>query len=190
MKLIIDFDDTLFSAKDFKELMFSGIERRGIDRELVSRFYYNNRGNFTNPRNFYMSLALDSLIDISSSEIDAASEALFVKMKDLVNQELVGIIKRLGPENCFIVSAGEELFQRRKISSCEIEELFGEIHIVDKDKNAAIEGLMNKYPGEDFVFVDDKVENIERAKQIVNKEQELHVIHYPNELERFKDLIK
>lgn len=190
MKLIIDFDDTLFSTKDFKESMFSGLVKYGADKKSVADYYLFNRGSFTNPRNFYMSFVLDNGMNVSASEIDSVVTVLFDDLKKFLNQELIGIIKSLGPENCFIVSTGDEEHQRNKIRCCEIEELFGEIHIVGKDKNEVIERLMNQFKGEDFVFVDDKAENIERARQIANKEQELHVIHYPTDIERFKNLIK
>ena len=189
MKIIIDFDDTIFSSKDFKGLMFSGLERFGVNSERVSTYYKEHRGAFTNPRNFYLSFVLDNNLDISAKDIDEAVDGLFVDLKRFVNEELIGIFKKVGPENCFIVSIGEEDFQRRKIKSCEIEELFGEIHIVGKDKNETIEKLMNKFKGEEFVFVDDNLENIEKARKIVNKEQELHVVHYPGEMEIFKGLV-
>lgn len=190
MKLIIDFDDTLFSAKDFKEFMFLQLEGFGIDKEMVAKYYLENRGSFTNPRNFFLSFVLDNGINISVTKIDEIVLHLFSDLKKFLNQELIDIIKSLGPENCFIVSTGEEEHQRRKINSCEIEELFGEIHIVGENKNEAIEGLMAKFKEEDFVFVDDKTENIKRAKQIVNKDQELHVVHYPTEIDRLKSLMK
>lgn len=190
MKIIFDFDDTLFSTEDFKKVVFSGLEKFGVSGDVLARYYSENRGHFTNPRKFYYSFVLDKKLNVSSEELEEVLNEIFSDLKRFLNQEFIDIIKRFGPENCFLVSAGEKDFQMKKIKHCELDELFGEIHIVEKDKNEAIKSLMDRFKGEDFVFIDDNQENIEKAKEIMNDEQKLHTVHYPHELEEFRCLVK
>lgn len=189
MKIIFDFDDTLFSTEDFKEVLFSGLVKFGVSKEKLNAYYLENRKKFTNPKNFYLSFILDNKLNISMSDIEESLSELFNDLKRFLNQELIDIVKKLGPENCFIVSTGEEDFQKKKMKSCEIDELFGEIHVVAGDKNEAIEKLMDRFEGEDFVFIDDSFDNLEKAKEIINKVQVLHAVHYPTEIDRFRKLI-
>lgn len=190
MKVIFDFDDTIFSANDFKKVLFSGLEKFGVSSTSLSDYYFENRNNFTNLKNFYLSFVLDKKLNISSSQLDEAVSNLFVDLKRFLNQELIGIIRKLGAENCFIVSTGERDFQMSKINGCEIEELFGEIHVVGENKNEIIQRLMDRFKGEDFIFLDDRLEHLERAKQLINNDQKLHTIHYPNEIDKFKGMTK
>lgn len=190
MKVIFDFDDTIFSSKEFKDVLFSGLEKFSISYDTLSSYYFKNRDSFTNPKNFYLSFILDNKMNITHNQLDEVVLGLFVGLKRFLNQELIDIIKKLGAENCFIVSVGEKDFQLSKIKGCEIEELFGEIHIVGENKNETIEELMSKFKGEDFIFLDDKLEHTERAKEIINNEQKLHTIHYPSEANKFKETHK
>lgn len=190
MKIIFDFDDTLFLTKDFKKVLFSELEKFGVSSEQLSNYYIHKREYFTSPRNFYYSFILDNKLNISNKELNDILTHLFSDLDKFLNQELIGVVRKFGPENCFIVSIGDKGFQMDKINSCEINELFGEIHIVGKDKNEAIKSLMSKFKGEDFIFIDNNMKNIESAKEIINTEQKLHLVHHPHELEKFKSLIK
>lgn len=190
MKIIFDFDDVLFSTKDFKDVLFSGLEKFGVSSELLANYYFEHREHFINPRNFYYNFIHDNELDISSKELDDVLNSLFSGLKRFLNQELIDIVKKFGPENCFIISAGDSDFQMEKIKSCEIDELFGEIHIIGKDKNEVIEGLMSKFKGDEFIFIDDNKENIENARLVSSKNARLNNVHYPSDLELFKKLIK
>ena len=77
-----------------------------------------------------------------------------------------------------------------KIKGCKIDELFGEIHIVGKDKNEAIKSLKDKFQKDEFIFIDNNLKNIEMAMWVDTEGQKLHRIHYPDQIDEFRKLIK
>lgn len=190
MKAIFDFDDVLFSTKDFKEILFSGMEKFGISKKQLSDFYLVSTEEFNNPKSFYASFVSKNKINVSEHELDEVVGALFVGLDKLLNQELIKVIKELGVENCFIVSMGNNEFQMNKIKGCNIEGFFNEIHIVGEEKNSVIEKLMNKFNNDYFVFIDNNLENIENAKKIEKKGQKLHAINFPQDIEKFMKLVR
>lgn len=190
MKVIFDFDDVLFSTKDFKEILFSGMGKFGIPKRQLSDFYLASTESFNNPKSFYASFILKNKINVSERELDEVVGALFVGLDRLLNQELIKVIKELGVENCFIVSMGNNEFQMNKIKGCNIEGFFNEIHIVDEEKNSVIEKLMDKFNDDHFVFIDNDLGNIEKVKKIKRGRQRLHTISFPHEVEKFMELVR
>ena len=152
MKFIFDFDDVLFyNTKQLKERMYSILEREGVSRGDVEAYYKTTDGV-----RFWLK---DMLTHFSLSQ-DLYKEVL-EENKNFVNKDLVEIIKKLGKENCYIVTHGVESWQKDKIESAGLEPLFTKIFIVSENKKNVVEEICKKHKDEKVVFVDDKVKYFE-----------------------------
>lgn len=178
MKYIFDFDDVLFfNTLKFKPHMYHCLEEAGIPKNIsevfykkirVSRFWLKDLiKHFSLNNNFYEKILKD--IDI------------------FLNIELINQIKKLGKENCFILTHGGEEFQLDKINKTGISSLFSEIVVVFDKKTEAIEKICLKYKDEEVLFIDDKQEHFDNLdmkkypnlKTILYKGQDLKSVLLP-----------
>lgn len=180
MKAIFDFDDVLFNAKGFKESMFS---------LLVSKGYSNSTEMYERVRAtekpFSLKAFLRDLDDTMSFETHRALyEEIMDGCSDLVNEQVVSIMKALGKENCYIVTNGDSEFQIDKIRRSIGEDCVREIVVVSGDKQEAIETICKRHKDEDVLFTDDKlkflknldVEACSNLKTVLFNENGLHTL--------------
>ncbi|MFA6076719.1 MAG: HAD hydrolase-like protein [Candidatus Paceibacterota bacterium] len=161
MKFIFDFDDVLFhSTPRFKEHLRSSLEKAGISRVAVEEYVENLQGK---------GFSLKELLNKFSVNLNWY-EKILKNSEEFINQDLLKIIKKLGRENCYIVSFGDREFQSDKIKRARIETLFSKITVVSDSKKEAIEKICAKHKDEQVIFVDDK------AKHFAN----LDFKKYPN----------
>ena len=162
MRYIFDFDDVIFYTTKFrKEYTYTFFEKLSINHEILEEYYQKARGE-----NFSMK----KLIKYFSLKEEIYDEV----MQDCINfanKELIEIIKKLGKENCFIITYGEEEFQLDKIRRVGVENLFSEVFVVVSDeKKELIEKICNQFRNETILFVDDKIKHF----------KELDLIKFPN----------
>lgn len=152
MKFIFDFDDVLFhTTKLFKKHMYATLEKAGVSRDVAEKYYKEVRKD---------KLWLKELL-IHFSVSEALYEEILKDSQNFINQELLNIVKKLGKENCHIVTHGNDEFQRDKIKKAGIETLFSEIVVVQKSKKEAIEKICAEHFDEKVIFVDDKIKHFE-----------------------------
>lgn len=164
MKIIFDFDDVLFDSKSLKAEIFSGLTRFGITHEFVENLYQKYRDEF-NVVTLYREAFELSQVAITEEEIYSLVEGVLQDLPKYTDTRFTEIIQKVGQENCFIVTAGEEAFQKRKIKASGIMDIIASEHIivVYRNKKENIERLCSLCPHESIIFVDDKVRHIEEA---------------------------
>ncbi len=153
MKIIFDFDDVLFDAKAFKELMFFYLEEKGVSN--AREVYTSMRAR---DKTF---LVLDYLrsLHIPKEDVDSVYEGIVTPAKWLVKQDVLSILKKVGKENAFIVSLGEEAFQRDKIEQALGDDVLdSHVVVVSPSKREEIIRVCTMYKDEEIIFVDDKIE--------------------------------
>lgn len=153
MKIIFDFDDVLFDAKAFKELMFFYLEERGIRN--AREVYASMRA----PEKTFPIIEYLAKLEISKEEMDTVYEGIITPAKWLVKQEVLDVLSGTGKENAFVVSLGEEAFQRDKIESALGDNVLdSHVIVVSSSKREEIIRIAMMFKDEDVIFVDDKVE--------------------------------
>ncbi len=161
MKFIFDFDDVLFdNTRQFKEHMYMHLEKAGVSRNEAEKYYK------TIPKNKFWLKEL--LIHFSLKE--SLYEKILAESKNFINEELINIIKKLGKENCYIVTHGYDKWQRDKIKKTGIKSLFSEIIVVSGNKKEAVKKICAKHKDEKVIFIDDKIRHFE----------DLDFVKYPN----------
>jgi FMN phosphatase YigB (HAD superfamily) len=154
MKLILDFDDVLLSG--IKEQIFGALEKEGVPYEKAERYYVNARAR---PSPYSLKNFLGEVFDlenIDKSKGIAVYENILSTCPHLLNAEVVNIVKKIRKENSFIVTNGDEEYQKDKIKRSGIWPLFSEIYITHGNKKEIIENICLKYKDEKIIFADDK----------------------------------
>jgi FMN phosphatase YigB (HAD superfamily) len=154
MKLLLDFDDVLFDTSRLKETFFAVLNRHGVLR--AKEKYHFERAN---DRPFSLKLFIRRLCKekgIGNQEADAMYDEVMSVCGNLVNQDLVRILERVGSKNCYLITNGDEGFQKDKIICSGIKRFIEDVVIVPGTKKFAIESLCAKFPDEPVIFVDDR----------------------------------
>ncbi len=152
MKFIFDFDDVIFYATRRRmESTYPKLKSLGISHEDIDDYYEKNRKNLFSQKKLLAHFNLK----------EEYYEEMMRELKEHQNSELIEIIRKLGKENCYLVSFGDDSFQRDKINRLDVHGLFSEIIIVQKSKKETIENIAFKHKDERVVFIDDKERNFE-----------------------------
>lgn len=152
MKFIFDFDDVLFnSTKQFKGHMYACLEKAGITRNVAEEYYKSPIED-----EFWLKRILKDF----SVKTDLYEEIL-KESRNFLNIDLLEVVKKLGKDNCYIVSYGNKDFQLDKINRTNINSLFFEIIIVPESKKGAIEKICTQHKNEEVLFIDDKAKHFE-----------------------------
>lgn len=164
MKYIFDFDDVIFqTTKHRLGHMFPVLEKAGILRHEMEEYYKRTRLEG-------FSLKDTIAFFLSGSDREKLYEQVMAGSENFVNTELVRVIKRLGKENCFLITHGGEEFQKEKIKRAGVDSLFSETVILIGSKKEAVERICERYKDETVIFIDDKPQYFE----------DLDLKRYPN----------
>lgn len=167
MKYIFDFDDVIFeTTKHRLEHLYAVLEKAGISRKEIDEYYKRERVNLFSPKKMLKHFNLD----------DSLYEEIMGVSKEFLNKKFVKAIEKLGRENCYLITYGEEEFQKDKIARNEIEHLFAEIIAVPGTKKQVVENLCEKFKDEQIIFIDDKPQYFEDLD--LNKYPNLKTVLY------------
>ena len=151
MKYIFDFDHVLFNTSKLKERIFLVLGEIGIERSAINEYIEKERWN---------QFSLKKLLKHFSVEENLYGQ-IMKNNKNFINAEVLDTVKKIGKENCHIVSYGDEEFQLDKIHSSSIAPLFSEIIVVSSEKKEIIEKLCAKHKDEQVFFIDDQIKHFD-----------------------------
>jgi|SRR3989344_3380404 len=178
MKYIFDFDGVLFKSKEFKEHTYKCLEEAGVERGSAEDYY-----SFVRENEFSLKDFLERLLKSQGlgDKADKVYEEVMRECPNFVNRELFEAVRRIGPDNCYIVTKGNREFQLDKIGRSGFGEIFSLSHIYttpDK-KGKYIKEICDRNQESEFVFIDDNLRVTEEPalKTIPN----LTTIHYKSE---------
>lgn len=187
MKLILDFDDTLFDSAKLKENFFATLGKHGVLRAREQYHYERKDDRPFSLRLFVRRLCQEAGITRITS--DEMYDEIVSISSALLNPALVEIMGDVGKENCILVTNGEDGFQGDKIRLSGARELVREYVIVPTTKKQVIEWVCGKFPKEDILFVDDKQKffddlNMEKCNNLKT------ILYDENGLSRLKKVIE
>ncbi len=156
MKLIFDFDDVLFDTSKLKGALFAVLAQHGVVN--AEEMYVKERRNGSP---FSLKLFLERACkeeNIQAVNIDVLYEEIMSRCHEWCNAEMLELVKKYGKENCYVVTSGNEEFQKDKLRHSGIEGYVKEVYVVPGSKKEIIERLSEQFAGENVIFVDDKLE--------------------------------
>lgn len=159
MKLIFDFDDVLFNnTKQFKEHMYMCLEKAGVSRTAAKEYYKEVREKEFSLKNFISTLLIHGKID---KKMESIYEEIMRECPNFINVELIEIVKKLGKNNCYIITNGEYEFNKDKVFGSGIASLFSNVYIVPGSKREIIYDICNRNKDKKVIFIEDKIKFIE-----------------------------
>jgi|SRR3989344_5000690 len=168
MKYIFDFDDVLFkNTKMLKHHMFRLIAEAGVPREAAEKDYYRPEVRWQQFSLKKFIRRLFSTYGIVNKDPNKLYEEIMSACHHFLNEELVAEVNRLGKENCYIVTNGEDEFNNDKLKYSGILNYFKKYHvkIVPDDKGDVIEEICRENKNEKIFFFDDKTCFIDELKK-------------------------
>lgn len=165
-KIIFDFDHTLFSAKTFYGETLSSFRKIGVDDNLFQKTFKKSKGK---GRDYKPEKQFELIHDIKPQiKIANLRKVFSLSLKrspEFVYEDVLGFLKKWKNQALFfMLSYGEDSFQRKKINAAKISRYFKKI-IITKDINKASDlGKIIKN-GEGAVFVEDNPKAIFEIKE-------------------------
>ena len=139
MKFIFDFDDVLFNnTSQFKPYMYAVLERAGVPRAKAEKYYQTVREDGFSLRAFIKNLFVFENI---GRDIEEVYREIMTGCSNFLNERLIEAVKRVGLENCYIVTNGEKEFNKDKLVYSGIWDFLGgekRVKIVPESKREAI----------------------------------------------------
>lgn len=165
MKIVIDFDDTIFNTYLFVQEIIKHFKRVGFTSEEFKEIYKKSKEKM---KDFDQKTVVDlffrlkpydkeSVVGEIDSLIERSEEFIFPDFRKFANDNY--------RRNLILLSFGITEFQKRKIDNSGIQNYFDKIYITDKDKVVDIEHIYRKYPEDQILFIDDKAVEIDKVKE-------------------------
>ncbi|MBU4338720.1 hypothetical protein KKB43_05825 [Patescibacteria group bacterium] len=165
MKIVLDFDDTIFNTGDWTEELINIFTEEGFFREEYEVNYWKSKeekGDFD--ADFMIQLFSESK-QINKDKIKKEIKSTINKSKGFVYKDFFDFAKSFNKKDLTLVSAGLKEIQMGKIENAGIVSFFGKISISLEYKSDEIELIVKKYPSEKIFFIDDKAKQIDEAKK-------------------------
>jgi FMN phosphatase YigB (HAD superfamily) len=156
MKLLMDFDDTVFNAGKFKQHLFYVAERYGVnDIELLYKQARERDTPFSLKK--FLQEAMETASVDKAVVLDQVYEEVMAVCDSCINEEVLQVVRSIGKSDCSMVTQGDREYQEDKIDRSGVREYFSQVIIVTRTKKDVVEEFCQRYPTQDIIFVDDKV---------------------------------
>jgi len=127
---------------------------RSLNDDMGSKKYYLEvRRNEFSLKDFIATLFSRFNIKL---DVNQTYESIMQECPKFLNVALVEEVKRLGRENCYLVTNGQLSLQEDKIKRCGVASLFQEIYVVPGMKEDSVKKICDKNKEEEVIFFDDR----------------------------------
>ncbi|MDH4330571.1 MAG: hypothetical protein OEV93_03410 [Candidatus Moranbacteria bacterium] len=172
MKILLDFDDTLFHTAKFKEDLIGVFEECGVSPEDFKKYYYDYSPNDSNSD--LKRYVFESHIDRLSEILGIDGENLRKKAHEFLSDtsaylfsDVDEFLENFSKDDVYIISFGCD-FLKIKIGNTGIGKKVSEIVTTDKVKEFAVGDLLGrekeKFDGEKIFFLDDRIDHLKSVK--------------------------
>jgi FMN phosphatase YigB (HAD superfamily) len=167
MKLIFDFDYTLFKAGNFRQSLSDVFERFGVDKELFFETYEQiERQGWT--YQFCRQLKLIRRVNpaVDAQALSREAEKTIDKAERFLYPDVLPALERLKKRfSLILLSYGEDKLQREKVKKSKISCYFRKVFITqDINKISELEKFLA--PKEMAILVDDNSQFLLKAKEV------------------------
>lgn len=166
MKIIFDFDHTLFSTKKLYSALVKSFKEIGISKELFQKTFKRSkskRGLYNKGKHF--DLIIKNKPGINHEILQEKWEKALNKSDRFLYTDVLPVLEKFKNEyNLYILSHGMEDVQKDKIEKSKIKKFFKKIYITkDINKASALKKFLKKT--EKAIFIDDNQEALSEIKK-------------------------
>ena len=165
MKIIFDFDHTLFSAKQFYFALKKAFFKLGVKEKLFQETFEESKGvgrDYKPEKQF--KLIHKTRPEIKIGKLKKSFEKILKAAPKFLYNDVLGFLKKWSKEADFILlSYGEEKFQKLKIENSGIKKYFKRVIITrDIDKSKPFKKLFSE--NKKIIFVEDNPQALSKTK--------------------------
>ena len=165
MKIILDFDDTIFNTHGLMRDVCTVFNSSGFQEEQFWDAYQECKekaGDF-NPE-IIIDL-LDKIKPFDKIEIKQKIDLILDNSKDYVYPNFFSFARSFNKKDLILLSFGEINFQGTKIENSGVNPFFSKVLITQKNKIENLKPICEKYLEEKIFFIDDKAKQIDKIKK-------------------------
>lgn len=198
MKIFLDFDDVVFNAKKFKKDLVKVFLQNGISRSEFENSYYTfakraqEWGQYYDPKDQVKVLRRRDSID--SKQLENDIERMMQDLSGYVFEDCYEFLKLFPKKDLYLITYGHVKFQKKKIKGSKIGRFFDKIIVSEGNKIDDIMRIIKekRIPSyEVVVYVEDRPEQIERARKRTRRVRTFHMCRpegrYSNLACQYKD---
>lgn len=160
---IIDFDDTLFDTRAFKQARLDSVKRMGVSDEDYYESYVEARNSsdglftYSNERHAEM---LTRRGYEKEKILTALEETTGEQLSTFLFQDTIAFLDHLKSfgKPMILLSLGDPSFQELKVKGSGIDQYFDRLFMVNDEKSRVVQELLDNHSGNesDVWFVNDK----------------------------------
>lgn len=166
MKIIFDFDHTLFSVKNFYEAFENEFQKIGVSKNLFKETFEKAKEGEKpyNPKKQFQ-LIVQKKSEISLKEIKKNFEKILSNANNFLYPDVEPFLKKIENEfDLFLISYGDKEFQKEKIEKSGIAQFFKKVFVTpDINKVSTFKRILRK--NEKVIFVDDNPAALSAIKE-------------------------
>ncbi len=166
---IIDFDDTLFNTKRFKDARRAKLRSLGISDEVCYSSYVLARKDAQGKMTYSDKAHAQCLgsYGFDTAEVFSLLESITKQAHTFLFTETINFLQILKQkqEEIVVLSLGEEEFQKRKIEASGIMPFVDTVFTVNTTKKDIIKQICKRHKKESIYFINDKVRETQEVVQ-------------------------
>jgi len=169
MKIFIDFDDVIFNTKRFRADFQHIFSPFGITEDIFTKNYYNyppNKKEYP-VRTYILEKHLSKINQVVDFARPLLQKNIHIFLQDTqkyVFPDVESFLQKFSPAELFLISHGDNDFQRKKIKNTRLEKYFSAIKISSGQKSQDICPWVKGGEEKKF-FLDDRVHYLEEVKK-------------------------
>ncbi|MFA5747061.1 MAG: HAD hydrolase-like protein [Candidatus Paceibacterota bacterium] len=166
MRLVLDFDHTLYSTKSLYEAIKAAFAGLGVSDELFQQTFQDSKGKGRDYKPARQMKLIEKQTGIKGSKMQKAfAGTLKVSPKFLYPDTIDFLKNHQKIDTLFMLSYGEEKFQKMKVASAKISKYFRKVKITrDIGKSKPFKALLSKK--EKVLFLEDNPQALMDVKKV------------------------
>jgi len=165
MKIIIDFDDTIFNTYKMMQEFIKSFKKAGFSSEEFKEIYRKSKekkGDFD--QKTIISL-FGKLRPFDKRQVAKELADILERAEEFVYPDFRKFVDNFPKKELILLSFGSTNYQKIKIENSGVGKYFDKIYVTNKNKVFNLEKIYRKYAGDRIVFIDDKAEEIDKVKE-------------------------
>lgn len=171
MILVIDFDYTLFDAKEFEKKLFNSLADLSISADLFQSTYTETVNRHPDRYDYDIYYQLKLISQARNIDIELAARKIkicIIGCREYLYSDSVSFLEKIRPiaSRLILITHGNEEWQRRKVVGCQLEKYFDQIIFSLKSKVDIFSELFLTGEQEAVFLVNDKPTENTKIKNI------------------------
>lgn len=166
MRIVLDFDHTLYSSKSLYEAIKAAFGGLGVSEDIFQQTFQLSKGKGLDYKPSRQMRSLAKQTGITEAKLQKAFDKVLRISPSFLYPDSVPFLKKYcKTAEIFMLSYGEEKFQRQKIDSAKINKHFKRVCVTgDISKSKNFKRFMKK--GEKVIFVEDNPQALAGVKNL------------------------